>query len=146
MTMPPVPGGLVVPDVSEETHNRNLLRVVQEEADRLQRLPEIFPGLQISPGIKLKPRQRLGRFLTLIQQAYTFPHPDGSVVYDEPGAMFELDNLLDPEYMDRMKAGAAPAPRSRPWSTLLPVRFAWRELQKTFISDYKAWERTVGDD
>jgi hypothetical protein len=131
MTTQPFPEALVVPDVDEDTHNKNLLRVSKEEGEKIfDTILRAFPKLTISPGISVPPRVRLQRGIERIAEAYQG---------DMAGATFELSMLLDTEYYDQFKLGLLPPPRSEPFLSLLPLGTMFREWQKTFISDYKAW-------
>ncbi len=150
-----------------EVANQNIMDVATEFNDRLMAdIEASFPDFVISPAIKLTPKERVEKFMLLIAIAYPSPEymqmmanglvpPLDKLKYEDivklaplfnaEASRQELGWLLNPDYIDLIKAGVAPPPMSRPWSKLLLIPPAFKAIQKIFIRDYKSQMRRIGE-
>lgn len=126
----------IVPTVSEEVESQILHELAQEMADELfDEIDAAFPNYVISPAVQLPPRERLQAYLMRIVEAYPT---------DANARLVELNNMLNPEYIDLYKQGLVPPPLSMPWSVLVHVPRIFKDIQRDFRSAYKAWaDRTL---
>lgn len=115
--------------VDEDVDNQILKELASELAEEIYaEIDEAFPGYEMSPMLSLPPRERYQKYLLRIFEAY----PN-----DEMARLYELNNLLNPDYMDLIKAGVLPPPLSLPWVVLVRVPKVFREVQRDLREVYK---------
>lgn len=131
----PLPDNIAV-SVPEEVETQILHELGQEMAEEIYReIDDAFPNYVISPAVQLPPRERLQKYLLRIVEAYPA---------DETARLVELNNLLNPDFIDMYKAGVVPAPLSMPWAVVVHVPKIFKRLQTDFRQAYKAWaQKTV---
>jgi hypothetical protein len=125
----------IVPVVSEEEWNEITLEVAQETVESLiDDVAELVETI-ISPGVQKKPREYFEWFMVNIMQAYPG---------DRWGALAELAWLLDPGYLQAMKAGEAQPPMSLPWAGCTDNGILFKALQKKFKGLYQTQTKALG--
>ena len=96
-------------------------QVVQELADELyEDIDAAYEDLVISPGVALKPRERLQRYLTLLGPTWTVDMP----------------LLLEEDYVALYKRGLAPPIMAMPWAALQQFPRIFERIRKDFVHLY----------
>src|SRR5512146_2089006 len=128
--LPPVVEAELVFELDAEVENEIIKECAQEINDEMRAWIIDLLDNPPSPAVKLGPKDQFERYMLFLVIAYPT---------DEAGRIAELNWLINPEYVDMIKAGAAPPPQAMPWRGLLPVYFAFEEVQKRFMRLYDTY-------
>ena len=125
-----MPGTLFV-SVDEDEENSILVELADEFAQEIyEELEDAFPRYVVSPAVWPKNRKRLEKYLMLIVEAYP---------QDAQARLWELEMLLDTNYLDAYKMGMVPKPMSRPWNTLIMMPKIFRFFQSDLRDLYRTF-------
>lgn len=126
--MPSQPMGFI-PMVDEDVDNALLKELAGEIAEEIYaEIEEAFPDYEMSPMLHLPPQQRFAKYMLRLVEAYP---------YDEEARLFELNNLLNPDYIDLIKTGVLPPPLSKPWVLLIHIPKVFRKVQSDLRQVYR---------
>ena len=104
-----------------EDENEILMELAEEIADEfMDEIEDAYPGMMVSPAIKLPARERLRQFL-MITEPEDFPM------------------LQDPDAIEKIRAGAYQPPASEHWALLVAVPKYFNAERKDFLSLYEKY-------
>lgn len=150
MILEELPVALLVPEVSDQVSNEIDIELLEEFGEELERdvaaILDPSSGL-LAPGVRLKPQDRLRKYLELILEA--FPEyedvvlPTGETVpIRDPGMaqrrIAEAEMLNDPQFRSKARSGIYPPPSAEPWITLYPFKAAFDAVAADYRSVYRA--------
>lgn len=128
--LPPLVEAELVFELDAKVENDIIREIAGEIAEELRQWVADLIENPPSPAVKLAPREQFMRFMSYIVAVY----PN-----DPVARIAELTWLLNPEYISLIHQGIAPPPLAMPWRGLLPVYFAFDELQKKFAHLYATY-------
>ena len=104
-----------------DQENEVLMELAEEIADEfMDEIEDAYPGMMVSPAIKLPARERLQQFL-MITEPEDFPM------------------LQDPDAIEKIRAGAYQPPASEHWALLVAVPKYFNAERKDFLSLYEKY-------